>query len=368
MLNLLMKIYCRQKNKKGRKFKHSHEEVEKYLYKFPEPIDDIERSYYQFVCQRWEYKSIFLILIENLSALFLYIPFLVVFRIKSSEKNIKKYDAVITHPFLKNYLPRSFTGSYISEKFETGSLDKNDIKFLWNMIKRHPFSFFFNFKNMCRIASYSYLIDMYDPKIVFCSAEYSFTSSILTYYCELRGIYHINLMHGEKQFNPREAFCRFTKFYVWDEYYISLFDKLRAGKSNFEVQNLVIPISSVNLDNNHYTYYLQLHTEAQLIIIKNTLDRLNKSYHVRPHPVYSNELVEKIFGTEHIENNSINIWDSIKNAGTAISQDSTVLYQAYLSGVPIVIDDISDREYYSELKQRGYIMLNKPHQLLSNIK
>ena len=367
MLNFLKKIYFNHNNKKGRRFKHSRKEVDVFLNNLGSPKDDIDRSYFQYLCQKWESETIFSSVVENLVSLFLFIPFFIFFRCKPHRKNKDRYDAVLTHEFLKDYLPQDFKGSFIWEDFNNGSLNSNDSKLIFLMIKRHPFSFFFNFKNMCRIASYSKLIDKFRPSIIFCSAEYSFTSSILTYYCELKELSHINLMHGEKQFNPRDSFFRFTKFYVWDDYYVSLFLKLKADKTFFVIQGLALPRITPNLCCSHCTYYLQLHTQEQLTSIKKMLEKVDKNYIVRPHPVYSNRLIEKVFDKDHIENQETDIWHSLENAGLVISQDSTVLYQAYISGISIVIDDMSDPDYFNELKERDYIMLNKPHKLLSEL-
>ena len=44
---------------------------------------------------------------------------------------------------------------------------------------------------------------------------------------------------------------------------------------------------------------------------------------------------------------------------------STVLYQAYINHVPVVIDDLTAPERFAQLKSLCYIMLDKPHGLLS---
>ena len=90
-------------------------------------------------------------------------------------------------------------------------------------------------------------------------------------------------------------------------------------------------------------------------------------YHVRPHPLRANGFEDEIFGKEHVESGNVNIWDSIANAGIALSQDSTVLYQAYLAGVRVAIDDVSDPTFFRSSEERGYIMLHKPHLLLSEL-
>ena len=85
------------------------------------------------------------------------------------------------------------------------------------------------------------IFNEYTPKDLYVSAEYSFTSSILTAYCERNRVRHINVMHGEKTFFIREAFSRFHIFYVWDDFYIKLFHQLRANRTEYVVCRQNIP-------------------------------------------------------------------------------------------------------------------------------
>lgn len=367
MLEFLKNFHRSRVFKQGRKYKHSSSESYDYMNSLGAPCDDVERSYNQYLCQKWESETFLSSFAENLASLLIFIPYIIMFRCKSKTESEHDFDAVLTHDFLRKYLPNDYVGNYVYDDFNSGSLNGDDIRFIFNMIKNHPFSFYFNFKNMCRIASYSHMISKYRPVTVFCSAEYSFTSSILTYYCESLNVSHVNLMHGDKLFNIRDSFCRFSVFYVWDEFYITLFTKLKADSSVFKINRMQTPVSVSGNDNGHCTYYLQLHTYEQLLRIKAELEKSGMDYLVRPHPVYMNEDIFKVFSKDNIEDNTIDIWESIENCGIAISQDSTVLYQAYLSGVPIVIDDVSAPDYFEQLKSRDYIMLAKPHRLLSDV-
>ncbi len=363
---MLYSIYIKIKNRKGRKFKHSVVMAKSYLSSFPEPENDYQRSFFQYKCQKWDTMSFFEVFLSNFASIFLFFPKYLVYRQKRIETE-KHYDAVLTLEMLKNKIPKSFEGSYTVQNFNDGRLSREDSKFIWGNIRKHPFAFFFNYKIMCRIAAYSVSISCYSPSIIFSSAEYSFTSSILTEYCEKKGIKHINIMHGEKTFTLIEVFCRFTEFYIWDEYYEELFNSLRANKTEYVIQRMPIPNIEIYSRSNRCTYYLQMHTREQLYNIKKALDETRLDYIVRPHPIYSNGDEIGIFGEEHIEKSSVNIWESIGKTRIAISQDSTVLYQAFLVGVEVALDDISDSEYFVEIKKRGYIMFNKPHFLLSDM-
>ena len=59
--------------------------------------------------------------------------------------------------------------------------------------------------------------------------------------------------------------------------------------------------------------------------------------------------------------------DSLTESYYITGLRSTVLSQAYFSGKQIVIDDLSMRQEYLELKRRKYIIISRPHQLLSEI-
>lgn len=371
-MGLLARLYKSTTSSK-RQYRHSVEETQLFLNEFGNPRDDIDRSFFQYKCQKWEPFGImgklgkFGFVFADIIALFLLFPRFVRYRIKKVKPVKKKYDAVITLKMLSIILPDDFDGTYIWQDIDSGSLVKEDTVFLRRIVSRHPFSFFFVYKLMCRLANYSEAIRKYSPGIVFSSAEYSFTSSILTLYCESNGVKHYNIMHGEKGYNPRDAFCRFSRFYIWDIHYKELFISLKSDKTTYFIMRKRVPSIIPVVSNTTGTYYLQKQTTEELLKIKRLLDKSGLLYKVRPHPLYKNGDEIEVFGREHVESFDIDIWESIKNAGLIISQDSTVLYEAYLVGAKIVVDDVSDSIWYQELKKRKYIMLDKPHELLSHI-
>lgn len=367
-VRFLGKIYMKLDTRDTNMFIHSRQEDEEYIQRFPEPKDDIERSYNQYLCQNWMDAAPVRCFFVNVASMFLIIPYTLKY-LRNGEQiqGEKQYDAVLTKDFIETLLPDDFTGTYIWQKYNQGSLTKKDIPFIAEIRNRYPFSFYFRFKCLCRIAAYSDLIRKYNPKIIFSSAEYSFTSSILTNYCEKQGIEHVNIMHGEKLFVTREAFSRFTKFYVWDEFYIKLFKSLRANKTEYLISPMHLPEVNIDHSDKRCVYYLGLHTKEELLKIRDSLEALAIDYKVRPHPLYDTPMTRKIFLEEHIEEcKSVDIWDSIAHSGIVISVYSTVLYQAYLKGITIMIDDISKPHIYNKLFERDYIMLNKPHLLLSD--
>lgn len=367
MLRALKKLFAKIFIGSGRKINHTKKEAKDYIDSFPDPKDDLERSWFQYKCQAWDSYGRVQIMIANLASFVLYLPFYFKYRAKAKEPvRQEKSRCVAAEELILPSIPIEYRDDCIIPNSYIGRLDRKDTQFLRTITKRYPFAFYFRFKIMGRIANYSYIISKHSPEIIFCSAEYSYTSSVLTHYCEKREISLCNAMHGEKGFDIRDAFCRFSKFYVWDEFYKNLFLELRASKTEYIIRQLEVPMIETIQNINHYTYYLQEQKAKQMMIIKKKFESMNVDYIVRPHPIYSGDDVYKVFDSNHIEKN-IDIWESIKRAGNVVSVDSTVNYQAFLAGVRVVLDDISEPEYFSKLEEREYIMLSKPHKLLSKI-
>ena len=159
-------------------------------------------------------------------------------------------------------------------------------------------------KNLIKIAKYRAIISQFPntEAIIVCS-EYSYTSSILTLWCNSQNIMHINVMHGEKLFYIRDSFFIFNRCYIWDCYYKNLFIKLKANKDQFFIE--VPPALKFDDLLNEakcydYTYYLQgLESKKELLKILAIIDELeknNKLVSIRPHPRYSDtKLLTKIF-------------------------------------------------------------------------
>lgn len=368
-------------NKKMNKKKDMivYEQV-KFLNTFPEPRDDLERSYYQYACQNKLLKSVFIKIIRDILALFLIPIFLLLAKINSykteiavtKEKHVFLFDGISTA-----FLPADFQKNTMVLPISNAvTLDDTVLFILKRIVFHKPFEFYFILKIFVKLLNYAYILKQYTPDKIISSCEYSYTSSILTWYCERKGIKHVNVMHGEKTINIREAFCRFSEFWVWDEHYIELFKKLRADESNFRVE--IPPSFFINIDSSvmerkiDYKFYLQQETQEQLQKLKVAVDILaTKGYSIklRAHPLHSNfELLCEYFDENLLENpNEVDIKQSLFSSSNVVARYSTVLYQAYINGIPIVIDDYSNHERYKKLFDEDYIMLTKPHKVLSDI-
>jgi hypothetical protein len=241
------------------------------------------------------------------------------------------------------------------------------------LLKRYWHSPFFVFKCMLKIGEYGAKIVKFNPRAIISCSEYSYTSSVLTEYCRLRRVEHINILHGEKMYNIHDAFVQYDRFYVWDEHYSNLLTDLRADKDQFRIaipQSVKLNSKSKDEPIYDYTYYLSGDKDEKSISIKDALLRTGAPISricIRYHPVYSDaKQVKRIYAGFQIENPMevpLNI--SLSKTKYAVSLYSTVLYQAYTSGKEIIIDDVTDVAKYEKLKVLQYIMLKKPHWKLS---
>ena len=178
-------------------------------------------------------------------------------------------------------------------------------------------------------------------------------------------------MHGEILYGLSRTFFCFDECVVWDEYYKNLCIEMRADPSQFCIE---VPEGLLYHDEPHCTisatYYFQGQTGEQMLAIREALDRLGTSYRVRPHPIYTDmNKLRAVFKEEVIEDcNHVSIEQSIMESEMIIAKNSTVLFQGYINNRRVVIDDISDPHLISQMRDSGYIMLNKSEcDLLSDV-
>lgn len=355
------------------------EEQKRYLLSFPEPISDVERSYFQYKCQRQLLGSFYSIMADFISIFFV-IYYISKSYIGKNEVELKEKADVIC--FLDG-LPQNIIPSELSAKYKDWNyaekkgwnLNKSDRLFFFKIVKKYPFSWYFLFKCLVKIGYYSYVMKLYCPDVIVVANEYSFTSSVLTSYCNQHHILHINVMHGDKLYFIRDSFFRFDSCYIWDSWYMNLFCELRAEEKQFliarppSMQKFEGIFRANSFD---YTYYLGGETKKEIPIIIDCLMKLKlrkKRIKIRPHPRYTDmKLIKSIESFIFVENpKKITIEESILSTKHAIALYSTVLQQAYYNGISVVIDDISNPLMFRRLKDLKYVMLQKEHQLLSEI-
>lgn len=365
-------------------------EQKAYLAKFADPKDDYERSYFKFkcFCEYCYYQRKAILILYNIGALFAY-P-VIFHRLKSAGANKKKAqtkcDAVVQNvEFLRNYdvLPDEFADSGKNiveiEKIEFGKayLTKNGIDICKQLKKKYFWQFYFRMIVMMKLAQYNqYLYDYNPDAIVFYSCEREFASPLQTMLCEREGSRYISFMHGDYLYNLCMAFQKYSHYYTWDEVYNRMFLELRCEFPTTVYQPPKLNGIAKRLDERECKYFATYYFADET---RDKVERIRAVYRefeaaglrckIRPHPRYSNiPLLKEVFeGVEIEEPKEYSLADSITESLYTIGLNTTVLSQAYFSDKKVVIDDISSPEEYRDLQEKQYIMLNRPHTLLSSL-
>lgn len=354
------------------------EEQRVYIDKLGEPIDDIDRSYKQYLCQRY-FMPLSIKLLNDIATMAV-MPLLVFYYSFKSLfiRKGKKVECIGEDKGMPEIIPEELKQKYeinIDCWFTGVRLSLSDVVYVLRLALHYPRSPLFVLKNMVKVAKYSYMIYTYEPKAIVVYNEYSFTSSLLTDYCHKFGVKHINVMHGEKLAIIRDSYFHYDECYVWDEYYVDLFRGLMAEITQFIVAlppSMKIDCEKYkNVDDfADYKYYLAMTSEEKLLKIVDSLSFIKnngKSIKYCLHPRYSEvSLVERIVGKENIEYPSqTSIIRSIANCGCAIGSYTTVLNQAYHSHIPVILDDVAEKEMFDKLKSFKYILIDKGLNCLS---
>lgn len=356
------------------------EKQSKLLYSFKEPKDLIDRAFCQFCCHKLFFPKGSLIKKNIISAFVA--PFYLLLALCKKKKAQDIYvDAIGTFGDMKEIIPISLQKQYkINNDIWSYafSLNFSDISFLWKIWIRHPLSPYFFLKCMMNTSRYSHIISLYSPNAIIEHAEYSFTSSIKTAYCRRKKVKHINVMHGEKRLLIRDSFFEYDICYVWDEFYINLFSYMRCPVSQFVVE---VP-PSLQIDKEKHQnpmayadvkYYLW---EDNLSSLKTIVESMKIFKNVgllvkyRPHPRWcKTENLLKVMNKEDIEDvSSIDIVTSLANVRYVVGFGTTVLYQAYMSHIAVIIDDVTYYDKYVVSKEKRYHLVEVGLPRLSSLK
>lgn len=343
-----------------------------FLDTIPTPEDDIDRSFYQFKCQfffspRWKRWLL------DIASFFLYIPLLIYYIIRGIGIASKtKCDAISDLNSMREVIPQELFDRYQIEfvgNYPKGSLTIKDVPFVFKVLCRHFPAFYLSIKSMVKIAQYRQLIRMYSPQCIIAHHEYSFSSSILTAFCNQNNVKHINVMHGEKLYNIVDAFFHFDECYVWSHHYEQLFIDMRAEPSQFRIA--LPPSMHINIKANicdkvyaDYKYYLGEITEDQFLSVVDSMTfakRNGKTVKYRLHPRYDNlNLLLQYVSFDEIEDpKSVSIIDSIINCSYVVGTYSTVLNQAYCSGRSVLLDDVTFKDQYDRLADLRYWLIGE---------
>ncbi|EJL74906.1 hypothetical protein [Chryseobacterium populi] len=355
----------------------------KILKRYNNPKDLIERSFFQYKVQ-FDVVPFYKKIINNIIGFFAIFYFFLKGILKQNnliKDNLSTSKKVAIFPY-KNYHYPNIIPIELKDEFHIQEINfmedflfkKKDFKFILNFIKKYPLHFYFLSKCISKIMFYRYIIERYKPSAIISSAEYSFSSSISTQFCRENNIEQINIMHGEKFFIIKDSFFEFDRFYIWDEFYKDLFINLKASSNQFIIgnfPNLKMDVKP-NQEKYKYTYYLAAENQAELSKIKESLLKIEnpEKICIRFHPRYSDfKTVKQIFEGFVIENpKETTMEESFSRTENVISLYSSCLVQAYFNQKNIIVDDVNNSsDKLKILKDSEYIILSKPHQLLSAI-
>lgn len=342
--------------------------------------DDVGRSYAQYLCQ-WrtisDGRRLFLTVLSCMAMPLMAFAVAVMSLLDVGTPLIRDRRHAIFLGNRHDVIPEGLGLRYSIEQTRRSFVWSGLLPWLRILAPKVVTSPYFTAKCLAQLATYNGYLSGSNISAIICCSEYSFCSSILTNFCEARGAKHINVMHGEKLYNMRDSFFRFSEFFIWDTRYESLFLDLGASPGQFIVEppkkfsdlSTRIPLSSS--DPPRLTYYLQKESMAQLQMILHILKRLAIAYEikVRLHPIYSVlEQVRSIFPSEWIEDpRRSQFQESLTLSNVMVSKYSTVLFEGFWSGRIIVIDDLTDPDLYEYLCKARYIMIEKAHYRLSDL-
>lgn len=328
-----------------------------------EDLTPARRSFYQYELGKSEIK-LSIRLVKHLLSLIIS-PLFVLYSIFCKPGEPIEIKHVIMSHVLEEVIPESIREEGFLRAPRGYSLLKSDLSFFFeNVFRWAPHKPFYWFNILMKIAEYRYILNTYDTEEVVTSLEYAFASSVLTDFLERQGVRHVNVQHGDKLFNLRDSFFYFHKMFLWDNHYMMLFKELKAQIDRVDIELPPMLQSSVEADPDHdWTYYTQMDDEEAYQRLKPFLKSI-KGVHMRVHPRYGNKrFVEEIFGLpiEHY----IDIETSLSRTRGVIGIYSTVLYQGYLLGKEVLLDDLSNPTLFERLKGVDYLLIEKECQTLS---
>ncbi|MFH0841778.1 MAG: hypothetical protein V1903_04065, partial [Bacteroidota bacterium] len=364
-----------------------------YIDSLKYPENDTTRTFNRYLCRMYYFPLYykFLANVSSVIAHFLSIPIILRKSGYSTYTKAKKEinGAVLIKAKNVDYvdiLPKDIEISYgkisiINRPGRNNWLLTNDAKvMLLNAIKTHPLYFHLNqliFRELC---VYSFIIEYYAPKaIIVYVNERNVVAPMISDLCEKRGIDFVTFMHGDYQLQLLHAYMRFTRFYVWDDHYANMFiNDLRCAPDQFilykpdKLKGICKPRESDGSYEYFATYYFGAETITRIQKVAEAFDimkKRGKKLKIRPHPRRSNiPALYEAFSEYFIEDTKlVSLSESVENSLYIIALNSTVLSEAYYSGKKIVIDDISDVEKFTNLVNRKFILLNKPHILFSDL-
>lgn len=353
------------------------------------PRDDIDRAYYHYRLLKSNMATFPWLLTEVYAALrfFLCLTRCSLRSQKASAPSELGTNAVLLLDEVSTWedlLPQDIVARYgvpiavpLKKLISSGCLTKAELRLIWQCFCRHPFCPKYLYQITSRLSAYRALLSHCVPMAILVFAtEDCCAMSLLTNWCEERRITHIDFMHGDLLLGYLFAYSRYNDIYTWDVRYEILLRNAKVAANTWHVYcpSKFAPINrdEQSGDPMRIVYYFSGESTEICNRLKMALLQLKKKGYIcvlRFHPRFSNaKLIREIFAGFDIEDPLITpLPDSLRNVKYAVSIYSSVLLQAYHSGIPIVIDDVSDPQTFALLKYIDYWGLSHKASLLSGL-
>lgn len=331
----------------------------------------LKRSLCQYDCHSHFFLKLIWISFNIFSIIFI-LPLFLVLVLRSVKKPIKtQLSDIALYPRIPHDIKQKFNPAYIKKPM--GYLKSRDFSYISRIFFKSGFRPYFVFRSIWKIAVYSELMDTYSPDRIWVTQEMVFESSLLTSYLSDFQIKHINFMHGDNYFSIQVAFSTFSEFYVWNEFYIDLFRSLRCQAEAFHIFSALDRLTSTAIPKDIVKYYGQeIRSQKDFTQILNNLLNFAKNKNcqivVRLHPLHKKEYQLKLLKEKNIEveNQHIDLVDSMFESKYVCSEFSSILYQASLLNRKIVIDNTFPQRM-ELIKDLDVIFLKKlEHEYLVN--
>lgn len=185
-----------------------------------------------------------------------------------------------------------------------------------------------------KVAQHYHICKRHNISYLFVLQEYSFYMSYLCRILENENSYLLNLMHGIP--GPEATFFRFSKCFVWGEYYKKFFINNNAEANQFIITGSIYHnlLKKECTSNIHFdiVYIMQgCHVpDEEIFDVINTLESISKKYSIaiKQHPLYKKELSTQLIDISH---NSIR--DTLQSTRLIISHFSTTLLDAKMCNI-----------------------------------
>ena len=363
----------------------SVQEQRNFVDSLSKPKDDFELAYNHYrTLNFYAYDKWMIFLLNAIAVFLLPLIWLKNRKILDLGENTEKQGIVLARTNIKtdDILPPDFKKRYgnfkVVDLTQKHGMDPIAREIFKQCARRKLFHPYFLLIILQKLIDNSSLIADHEPKAIAVFAkERDFSAPIISLYCEMREVEYASFMHGDYTYSIDKAYQRFSRYYVWDEHYIKMFTELKWDMDKYEVyipeklKGIVQPHEDGQYEY-YITYYFGAESEKRIRGVHQAFKILREAGYnckIRPHPRFSNiEYLKTVFDGFYMEDpKQVTLEESLDVTKYAAALNSTVLSQAYYSGKEYVIDDYSDPDRFASLEDRQYIMLYKPHKLLSQL-